>query len=358
MLRRANDDQKKPQDRGNLEKIAAECDICQRNMNAPGRFKVSLPPDDIVLNKVVCMDIKSLGGKRVLHIVDRDTEFNAAEFLQNKTAEETWNVYMRAWVTSLIGYSDEIHAYQGPQFRAKECKTFAGMAGIKLTLSDVERHNSLGMGERYHEYLRKTYMKVRDEFLTVATEFSLKLAVQAMNDTAGQNGLVPTLLVFVVMPRIPVARKDVPGMVERMKALQSARGEMAKRMAQNRLKTALRSNVPEAADKEVAIGSKVSVYKENPINKWVGPFEVRDVDQKGVFLDISGRMSQLSIDKVKKYVPPVATEDMVTKQTKEGTFGEAEPNSIPVHGGVTKPTMNSGPFGDLDPLLSLDGTII
>ena len=205
MLSRAYDDQVTPQDRGNVEKRAAECDICQRNMNAPNSSKVSLPPDDIVFNKVVCMDIMSLGGKRVIHIVHNDTKFSAAEFLRNEIAKESWNVYMRAWVTSFIGYSDEIRADQGPQFRAKEFKTVGGMAWIKITLSGVEIHNSLGVGERYHDYLRKTDMKVRNEFPTVAAEFSLKLAVKAMNDTAGQNGLLPTLLVFGVMPRIPVA---------------------------------------------------------------------------------------------------------------------------------------------------------
>ena len=69
-------------------------------------------------------------------------------------------------------------------------------------------------------------------------------------------------------------------------------------------------------------------------------------------------MLQMSIDKVKKYVPPVETEDMVTNENKEGTFGEAEPNSFPVLGRVTKPTMDCHPFGDLKPLLSLDYKVL
>ena len=53
---------------------------------------------------------------------------------------------MSAWATTYIGFSDEIHAGQGPQFRSMEFQTYAADADIKLTLSGVESHNSLGVG--------------------------------------------------------------------------------------------------------------------------------------------------------------------------------------------------------------------
>ena len=304
VLRRAHGEGTTPETMGELEKLASECEICQRNAASPNRFRVSLPPEDIVFNRVVCMDIMSLSGKTVLHMIDRDTKFSVAEFMRNESAEETWKLYMRAWVTTFVGYSDEIHGDQGPQFRSKEFKSYAKKADVKLILSGVESHNSLGVGERYHSYLRKVYTKVRDEFPNIDLEYSLKLAVKAMKDTAGQNGLVPTLLVFGVMPRIPVARKDLPGMMERMQAMEAGRKDMADILARNRISKAVQSNVPAAADKEIAIGSKVLVFKEKPINKWIGPFEVRDVKKKVVFVDMDGRLSQLSIDKVKTYTPP------------------------------------------------------
>lgn len=193
-----------------LEKLAYECDIFQRNMASSNRFRVSLPLGDIVFNRLVCMDLMNLSGKIVLHMIDRDTKFSVAEFMRNGSAEETWNMYMRSWVTAFVGYSDEIHGDQGPQFRSKEFKSYAKMADVKLTLSGVESHNSLGVRERYHDYLRKVYTKVRDDLPNIDLEYSLKLAVNTMNDTAEQDGLVLTLLVFGVMPRIPVARKDLP----------------------------------------------------------------------------------------------------------------------------------------------------
>ena len=309
MLKRADAEETTPDVMGNLETITKECDICQRHMKEPRSFRVALPPEKVVFNKVVLMDRMTLSGKPVLHMVDRDTKFSVAEFLQGESAKEAWNVYMSAWATTYIGFSDEIHADQGPQFRSREFQTYAADADIKLTLSGVESHNSLGVGERYHDYLRKIYKKTRDEHPNISLEYSLKLAVKAMNDTAGSNGLVPTLLVFGVMPRIPLRKRHLPGMVDRMKAMDAARSEVSKLIARDRLKKAVKSNVPAAADKVIQVGEQVLVYKEKPINQWIGPFHVRDVNAKTVFVDMNGGTSQLSIDKVKVYVKPEIEED-------------------------------------------------
>ena len=84
------------------------------------------------------------------------------------------------------------------------------MAGIELTLSGVEEHNALGEGERYHSYLRQVYDKVKANFPAIEAEYALQIAVKAVNDTAGPKGLVPTLLVFGIVPRTLVSPLDLP----------------------------------------------------------------------------------------------------------------------------------------------------
>ncbi len=95
-----------------------------------------------------------------------------------------------------------------------------------------------------------------------------------MNDTAGQNGLVPTLLVFGVVPRFPSGSRDIPEQQNRMRAIKSSRDEMVKAVAASRLRTAKSRNVPGAADNEVKVGMDVLVYRERPENKWFGPYKV------------------------------------------------------------------------------------
>lgn len=86
--------------------------------------------------------------------------------------------------------------------------------------------------------------------------------MKAVNDTAGPNGLVPTLLVFGVFPRSLITTLDLPKQKERMAAMQAARDEMSRIISQRRISTAPRSNVPAGTSSNVCIGSKVLVYRE------------------------------------------------------------------------------------------------
>jgi hypothetical protein len=45
------------------------------------------------------------------------------------------------------------------------------------------------------------------------------MAVKAINNTAGPNGLVPTLLVFRAYPRITLADLPAPLIIKRSKAI-------------------------------------------------------------------------------------------------------------------------------------------
>ena len=283
------------------------------------------------------MDIMWLDGKAVLHMVDKDTKFSAAAFLPSETADATWNTYIRNWVAPYIGHALEIHADQGPQFRSKRFVSNANTSGVKLRLSGVESHNSLGVGERYHHYLRRIFTKVQDEHPRLSPGDVLTLATRAMNDTAGPKGRVPTLLVFGVMPRIPIQSDNLPGQIERMQAMQSARRELSKdpftqplssnlEIAGQRLSTAMKSKVPSATDVELDIGSEVLLYKEKPTNKWAGPFRVLDVKDKVVWIDIDGRISQLSVDKVKPYLREHAVSP--PSQNTHGETGAPSENTI------------------------------
>ena len=113
--------------------------------------------------------------------------------------------------------------------------------------------------------------------------------------------LVPTLLVFGIMPRTVLAPSDLLKQKERMQAMESARIEMAKFISQRRINTALRSNIPAATSSNIAIGSEVLIYRKTPINKWVGPHKVCDSFGKHVFVESKGRLAKFSMDKIKMY---------------------------------------------------------
>lgn len=165
----------------------------------------------------------------------------------------------------------------------------------------MESHNDLGNGERYHAYLRNVYTKIRDDVPQLEKADVLQLVIKDVNDTAGPAGLVPTLLVFGVLPRLPIYPKDLPEQRSRMRAMQLARSDMSQIMAKARVHVALNRNVPYAADTKIRIRDKVLVYRENPISKWTGPYNFLDVKGKAIYADVKGELTQFSVDKVKPF---------------------------------------------------------
>jgi hypothetical protein len=73
----------------------------------------------------------------------------------------------------------------------------------------VEAHNSVGKVERYHAPLQRAYEIICNEIgnkqneignKQINKEMILQMVVKAVNDTAGPDGIVPTLLVFRAYP--------------------------------------------------------------------------------------------------------------------------------------------------------------
>jgi hypothetical protein len=67
---------------------------------------------------------------------------------------------------------------------------------ISLKEIPIEAHHSIGKVEWYHAPLQRAYEILRNEDSLARPEASLQMAIKAINDTAGLDGIVPTLLVF------------------------------------------------------------------------------------------------------------------------------------------------------------------
>lgn len=324
VINKAGGEHAKPSTLRQLQDVSNTCDLCQRLSKEPSRFRVALPPDDIVFNRTVLLDIMYLDGKPLLHVVDKDTLFSAAAFLSSgESTEDVWRAYVRCWVTPYVGYSDSMHTDQGPQLVSDEWKALQLSAGIKRLESGVESHNSLGVGERYHGFLRRIYWRVRASHPDLPVQDALALSVWGMNQTAGPNGLVPTLLVFGVLPRMPVAPVSLPAQRDRVMAMHAARNEMAKHVAKSRLERAARSRVPAAADAVIRAGTSVLVYREKPVDRWIGPYEVLSTDGKQVWLNVGNSVKLFSIDKVKEYSPEQAQETPTTVEGDAASTSDA-----------------------------------
>jgi hypothetical protein len=235
-----------------LKKISAECVPCAANAPKPRFPKVSVPTSDPTFNRLVIIDILYINGKAVVHIVDRDTKMQAAGFLkavfgkgsQRESARAVWHVFQGKWSLVYLGNPDIIRHDQGTAFIAEELRAACAAFGIRCAPIAVEAAHQMGEGERYHGPLRRIYEK-----LELANESSthrldddalLQIAVSAINNSTGIFGLVPTLLVFGAIPKLPIP--DSPSAAKSFTAFQLiqkiAMDEHTAEIAQRRLQTA------------------------------------------------------------------------------------------------------------------------
>ena len=179
-----------------LEDISERCNTCQFSAQNPRRFTAFIP-DGIVFNRTVILDLMWIHSNPVLHVIDKDTHYSAARFLEGKSTEQVWQTFLLCWVSTYVGYPDILKADAGSVFTSRKWNKLTAEVGVAVEIAGVESSNSMGVGERYHDPLRRIYDKVLASHPGHTKEVILALADKGMKDTLGPEGLVPSLLVFL-----------------------------------------------------------------------------------------------------------------------------------------------------------------
>jgi hypothetical protein len=112
---------------------------------------------------------------------------------------------------------------------------------IEIKKVPVEAHNSVGQVERYYAPLRHAYEIIQDELKNeqIDKEMMLQMAVKAINDSAGPDGIVLTLLVFGAYPRLTEMDPPSPLVTKRAEAICAASKEVRRLYAERRVKDVL-----------------------------------------------------------------------------------------------------------------------
>ncbi|KAF1350556.1 hypothetical protein EJ07DRAFT_169093 [Lizonia empirigonia] len=226
-------------DAATIEKINKFCHQCQITGKAPGRFRFTLR-DDIDFNYRLIVDVMYINQRPVLHAVDEATAFQAARFLTNMKASTTWDTLRAMWIDMYVGPPDVIATDAGKNFASEEFVNNAKTMAIEVDEVPVEAHNSIGKVERYHAAIRRAFEVISaDMGSDTSSDHLLQMAVKAVNDTAGPDGLVPTLLVFGTYPRLSKTSPPSPSITARAKAIKNAMAEVRKIKAKRQVNDAL-----------------------------------------------------------------------------------------------------------------------
>ncbi|KAI0992456.1 hypothetical protein K3495_g15729, partial [Podosphaera aphanis] len=271
-----------------LHRLAKFCKQCQTHRKAPGRFKFTLK-DDCDFNHTLFVDVFTLDDGPVLHIVDEATNFQGGRFLNNMSAKHTWDALKQTWIDTYLGPPAYVVHDPGTNFNAQEFRDSAKLMNTEVLLKPVEAHHSLGRVERYHIPLRRVYKIISEEDPSLSKEMKLQMALKALNDTVGPNGLVPTVLVFGAYPRM--ASSDAPSVstITRAATMNKAMAEVRKCIAARKVADALNTrNGPLTSHLEaLPLNSEVVVYREG--RGWKGPYNLIGMDNQTCQVNIDGR---------------------------------------------------------------------
>ena len=128
----------------------------------------------------------------------------------------------------------------------------------------VESYNSIRKVERYYIPLRRAFVIISREILSLGRNKRLQIAVKTMNNIARLHGLVPTLLVFRAYPCIVDSDPLSPNITERAgiikKAIVEVRAYHAKRKVANALR--MRNGPQTSYIHDLPLNSKVIVQRE------------------------------------------------------------------------------------------------
>ena len=98
-----------------------------------------------------------IDSRPVLHVVDEATNYQAARWLSNVSADAIWQALRLCWIDVYVGPPDIITHDAGNGFTAGQFQASADMLRITTKGIPVESPQSMSTVERYHAPLRKAY---------------------------------------------------------------------------------------------------------------------------------------------------------------------------------------------------------
>jgi hypothetical protein len=313
-----------------LAKIRTMCHHCQIYGKSPGRFRFTIR-DDVNFNHSIIVDVMYIESRTVLHIIDEATRYNAARWLSNLSTKTTWDTLRMMWIDSYLGPPDFIVTDAGKNFISKEFSQLATSLGTTVVSVPVEAHWSIGAVERYHAVLRRAYLIVRNEIEDINLDMALQMAVKAVNDTAGPDGLIPTLLVFGAYPRMTEYDPPAPTVQQRAKAIEKAMTEVRKAHAERQINTALNTrNGPSTTPvHSLPLNSDVLVWREGKTGytgKWTGPYKLLSTDGETCTIGLPNGPTPFRTTVVKPYHNATTNDNNVDPGK---TVQEASPKAGP-----------------------------
>ena len=203
----------------------------------------------------------------------------------------------------------------------------AATMGITTKSVPVEAHWSIGQVKRAHPILCRAYCIIAEELKSegISKQTMLQIAVKAVNDTSGPDGLVPTLLAFGAYPRITEFDLPTRSTIQRATAIRKAIEEVSRLGAKTQINKALnKRNGPSVTDiHDLPLNSLVLVWREGNTGRsghWTGPYPLLRSEGETYTVELPNGPTDFRSTTIKPYYE-AAPENPVNTETPNPEIG-------------------------------------
>ena len=240
------------------------------------------------------MDLKQIGGRLILHMIDHATRYDAAVVIKNKKKETIVQAILEYWVR-IFGAPQKFLSDNGGEFVNQELIDFAEKFNKSIHTTAAESAWSNGMCEKHNDIIADMITKTMAD-CGCSFELAVPWSVAAKNSLLNVYGCSPNQLVFGWNHNKPAVHSDRPPaenssadlseyLSRNLAALHSARRAFIQQESCEPLRRALSRksrNIP-------FFSNGVSVYyKWNNTREWHGPAKVLGKDSQNNLLKHSG----------------------------------------------------------------------
>lgn len=248
-----------------IDEISKSCQYCCPFSARPFRFRASISPDKVRFNHELAIDLLSLDGALVIHIVDTHTHYQNYVPIRSKRASDIWYAFVEWWDSVNVFYQSVLRLHQEVPFCSEFFKDVYLAHGIDLRFSGFLSNNSIGPGKIYHAPLRRVFRIPHNRYPSLYSETVLRYSVKEINNSVSPERLVTYFLVYGNLPTFPIGTKYLPGQSERLAAMRCARDEISRITSELRIRTALKSKLPLPLD-AIYISDNLDEFTERNID--------------------------------------------------------------------------------------------
>ena len=290
-----------------LNKLTENCQGCILKKRRPDKPAACIPVAD-GFNQCVGIDLKIYGnGDVILYVIDMWSKLIMARFVKSKKSEDIIAALLEGWIAVYGCFDRTIHD-NGGEFISAAFQEMVDLLGIQDGTSGAHSPWSCGVVEKHHAVVDATYEALRRDFPHYRKETLLQWAAYLKNSTPSVTGWSSYQILYGRNPKMPcLMTSNIAGLreevitkelLENLNAMQAARIEYNRALADVRLKKMIKSKVR----RNLTVfqpGDHVYWRTHNALQKW-RQGKALAIDGKVIWIRAGSQIYRVSTDMVIK----------------------------------------------------------